>query len=70
LSWNLVIGDLLKLCTVADIKDNLVPDSFLTALAIESGSEWITTDRDYHRFPGLRVRHSLQQPERPREACR
>ncbi len=25
-------------------------------LAIESGSEWITTDRDYARFPGLRWR--------------
>jgi predicted nucleic acid-binding protein len=28
-------------------------------LAIESGSEWITADRDYHRFPGLRVRHPI-----------
>jgi hypothetical protein len=27
------------------------------ALAIESGCEWITTDRDYSRFPGLRWRH-------------
>ncbi|MEX5213623.1 MAG: type II toxin-antitoxin system VapC family toxin [Nitrospiraceae bacterium] len=48
-----------RLCTVADVKGNLVPDAFLAALAIESGSEWITTDRDYHRFPGLRVRHPL-----------
>lgn len=29
------------------------------ALAIESGSEWITTDRDYSRFPGLTWRHPL-----------
>jgi predicted nucleic acid-binding protein len=36
--------------------------AFLAALAIESGSEWITTDHDSHRFPGLRVRHPLQQP--------
>jgi toxin-antitoxin system PIN domain toxin len=48
-----------RLCTTADIKGNLVPDAFLAALAIESGSEWITADRDYHRFPGLRVRHPL-----------
>ena len=34
-------------------------DAFLAALAIESGSEWITTDRDYARFPGLRWRHPL-----------
>jgi len=27
------------------------------ALALESGTEWITTDRDYARFPGLRYRH-------------
>jgi predicted nucleic acid-binding protein len=29
------------------------------ALAIESGSEWITTDRDFSRFSGLRRRHPL-----------
>jgi hypothetical protein len=27
--------------------------------AIESGGEWITTDRDFSRFPGLRWRHPL-----------
>ena len=26
------------------------------ALAIESGCEWITLDRDYRQFPGLRWR--------------
>ncbi|HSE59349.1 MAG TPA: type II toxin-antitoxin system VapC family toxin [Nitrospiraceae bacterium] len=50
-----------RLCVAADIRGNLVPDAFLAALAIESGSEWITTDRDYHRFPGLRVRHPLHK---------
>lgn len=40
-------------------KGNLVPDAYLAALAIESGSEWITTDRDYARFPDLRWRHPL-----------
>lgn len=48
-----------RLCKTADIKGNLVPDAFLAALAIESGSEWITADRDYHRFSGLRVRHPI-----------
>ena len=38
---------------------NLVPDVWFAALAIESGCEWVTTDRDYQRFPGLRWRHSL-----------
>jgi hypothetical protein len=40
-------------------KGNLVPDAYLAALAIESGSEWVTTDRDFARFPNLRWRHPL-----------
>ncbi len=49
-----------KLCEEADAKGNLIADAYLAAIAIESGSEWITTDRDYARFPGLRVRHPLK----------
>ena len=48
-----------QLCETAGIKGNLVPDAYLAALAIESGSEWVTTDRDYSRFPGLKWRHPL-----------
>lgn len=48
------------LCRRAGVKGNLVPDAYLAALAIESGSEWITTDRDFSRFPGLRWRHPLE----------
>lgn len=48
------------LCRAAGAKANLVPAAYLAALAIESGSEWITTDRDYARFPGLRWRHPLR----------
>jgi toxin-antitoxin system PIN domain toxin len=47
------------LCREAGARGNLVPDAWFAALAIESGSEWITTDRDYARFPGLRWRHPL-----------
>lgn len=47
------------LCETAGVKGNLIPDAYLAALAIESGSEWITTDRDYSRFPGLMWRHPL-----------
>jgi toxin-antitoxin system PIN domain toxin len=50
----------MRLCRAAGVKGNLVPDAYLAALAIESGSEWITTDRDYARFPGLRWRHPLE----------
>jgi hypothetical protein len=39
---------------------NLVPDAWFAALAIESGCEWITMDRDYARFEGLRWREPFQ----------
>jgi predicted nucleic acid-binding protein len=47
------------LCADAGARGNLVPDAYLAALAIETGSEWITTDGDYRRFQGLRLRHPL-----------
>ncbi len=50
----------LRLCRQANARSNLIPDAYLAAMAIESGSEWITTDRDYSRFPGLRWRHPLE----------
>ena len=49
-----------RLCAEAGVKGNLVPDAYLAALAIESGSEWISTDRDYSRFPRLKWRHPLE----------
>ncbi|HLC21981.1 MAG TPA: type II toxin-antitoxin system VapC family toxin [Candidatus Methylomirabilis sp.] len=56
--WEIFTG----LCRTASVKGNLVPDAYFAALAIESGSEWITTDRDYSRFPGLRWKHPLAAP--------
>jgi hypothetical protein len=50
-----------KLCREAAARGNLVPDAWLAALAIESGCEFVTTDRDYARFPGLRWRHPLDR---------
>lgn len=47
------------LCRSSSARGNLIPDAYLAALAIESGCEWITTDRDFSRFPGLRWRHPL-----------
>ena len=44
------------LCRKAGATGNLVQDAWLAALAIESGCEWLTTDGDYARFPGLRWR--------------
>jgi len=43
-------------CRQASAAGNLAQDAWFAALAIESGCEWITADRDYARFPGLRWR--------------
>jgi toxin-antitoxin system PIN domain toxin len=45
-----------RLCLDSDARGNLVPDAWFAALAIESGCEWITLDRDYARFEGLKWR--------------
>ena len=45
-----------RLCADAKASGNLVPDAWFAAMAVESGCEWITTDRDYARFKGLRWR--------------
>jgi toxin-antitoxin system PIN domain toxin len=52
-------GIFTHLCQTTEVKGNLVPDAYLAALAVESGSEWVTTDRDYSRFPQLKWRHPL-----------
>jgi hypothetical protein len=48
-----------RLCRECDARGNLVPDAYFAAMAIESGCEWITTDRDYSRFKDLRWRYPL-----------
>jgi hypothetical protein len=48
-----------QLCRAVDAKGNTVADAYHAALAIESGSEWITADRGFARFPALRWRHPL-----------
>ncbi len=48
-----------RLMEAADARGNLIPDAWLAALAIEWGCEFVTTDRDFARFPGLRWRHPL-----------
>ena len=47
------------LCRSNGAKGNLVADAYHAALAIETGSEWITTDRGFAGYPGLRWRHPL-----------
>jgi toxin-antitoxin system PIN domain toxin len=45
-----------RLCIATDTRGSRVSDAWFAALAIEWGCEWITLDRDYARFPGLRWR--------------
>jgi uncharacterized protein len=45
-----------RLCVETESGGPLVTDAWYAALAIEWGCEWITLDRDYARFPGLRWR--------------
>jgi toxin-antitoxin system PIN domain toxin len=52
-----IFGDL---CRQTSARGSFIWDAYLAALAIESGCEWITTDRDFARFPGLRWSHPLQ----------
>jgi toxin-antitoxin system PIN domain toxin len=49
----------LDLCDKSGATGNLIKDAWFAALAIESGCEWVTTDHDYSRFPGLRWRAPL-----------
>jgi uncharacterized protein len=47
------------LCRRVQAVGNVVPDAFLAALAIEQGATWVTADRTFGRFPGLRWQHPL-----------
>ena len=43
-----------RLCIETDTRGRRVTDAWYAALAIEWGCEWITFDRDFARFPGLK----------------
>lgn len=43
-----------RLCVDTDTRGRRVTDAWFAALAIEWGCEWITLDRDFARFPGLK----------------
>jgi toxin-antitoxin system PIN domain toxin len=45
-----------RLCTETSTRGARVTDAWFAALAIEWGCEWITLDRDFARFPGLKWR--------------
>lgn len=45
-----------RLCRETETTGPRVTDAWFAALAIEHGCEWITFDRDYARYPGLKWR--------------
>ena len=51
-----------RLYREAETMGNLIPDAYFAALAIESGCEWITLDRDFSRFAGLRWSRPTRDP--------
>jgi len=48
------------LCLRIPAAGKLAADAWHAALALEYDCEWISTDSDFARFPGLRWRHPLQ----------
>jgi predicted nucleic acid-binding protein len=53
-----VMSGFMRVVTHARIFDP--PSSIDDALVIESGNEWVSTDRNFARFPGLRWHHPLE----------
>lgn len=43
-----------RLCIETNTSGNSLTDAWFAALAIEWGCEWVTFDRDFRRFPGLK----------------
>jgi toxin-antitoxin system PIN domain toxin len=41
-------------------RGNDIPDAYHAALAMEWDCQWITTDKGFRRFKGLRVKHPLK----------
>ena len=48
-----------SLCRTPTASGKLVADAWHAALAVEHGCEWVSTDADFARFPGLNWRHPL-----------
>lgn len=49
------------LCRNTEARGNHIPDAYHAALALETGCEWISLDRGFSRYPGLRWSLPLNQ---------
>ncbi len=53
--------DLFSQCAQSiSAQGNDIPDAYHAALALEWDCDWVTTDKGFRRFKGLRVRHPLK----------
>lgn len=53
--------DLFLQCTQSIVaQGNDIPDAYHAALALEWDCDWVSTDKGFRRFKGLRVRHPLK----------
>lgn len=50
----------LKCARSISARGNEIPDAYHAALALEWDCDWLTTDKGFRRFKGLRVRHPLR----------
>lgn len=50
----------LRCVRTTQARGNDVPDAYHAALAMEWDCDWMTTDKGFRRFKGLRVRHPLK----------
>ena len=48
-----------RLCRAVGARGNVIPDAYLAAQAIDAGATFVTADRGFTRFPGLRLVHPL-----------
>lgn len=48
-----------ELCRRADCRGNLIQDAYLASMALEHNATFVTTDREFSRFPRLRWQHPL-----------
>jgi len=48
-----------RLCLVHSLQGADVADAYFAALAMVYGATWVTADRGFTRFDGLKVRHPL-----------
>ena len=51
-----------QLCQLVNARANTIPDAYLAALATERRATFVTRDRGFARFPGLRVLDPMNAP--------